>query len=211
MGPNNKGNIMMNIVENAKELIKKGKELNDLELVAMGTEMLKKYDTTPDYGVVRTITQSAKYVCQNCGYETEYDKPNRKQCPKCKKHKLQLIEPKLSNPNRIKADDFNTQVRDVEKSRIKYDENNNPIGIIAMSQQIGKIQNLWDDDKTEGFDKDNEVLKKYTKVSPRTRKPAKMKEVVCEKCQNKYTVHPLHAAGRSRFLCDRCIQRRSKA
>ena len=68
---------------------------------------------------------------------------------------------------------------------------------------------MWNDDGEEGQDPSNEMLKKFTKVSPRTRAPVKMVEVECENCHRIEKLHPIHAGGRGRHICEKCIRRRS--
>ena len=228
---------MSQMIDMAKDLIAKGNALGDAELIAMGMQMLEKYQESPipDFAVVSTPAESAKYVCGNCGHEMEYDKPGRKKCPECKKHRLKLHEPtpvlhkknldgmdalrKLNesqdidtlDPRRATAEDFTMQIRKPNQSRIRYDDNGQPVGMYTRAEQIEGVTNIWRDDGAEcNDDPENEELKKITKVSPRTRKPPRMMKVVCDVCHGESMVHPLHAGGRARYVCDRCVRRQRR-
>lgn len=224
---------MIQMIDMAKDLIAKGNALNDPELVAMGMQMLEKYQDAPvpDYAVVSTPVEQAKYVCGNCGHETEYDKPGRKKCPECKKHKLKLQEPKFTpvpsqsgidklsdillenkslDPHRATADDFSRQIRQPNQSRIRYDDNGQPVGMYTRTEQIEGVTNVWKDEGEDRNDPENERLKALTKVSPRTRKPPKMVKAVCDVCHGESMVHPIHVSGRARYVCDRCVRRQRR-
>ena len=215
---------MQNMLELGKSLIVKGNELNDPELVSMGMSMLEKYkDDVPTDEQEENVFDPLpiipeKYVCTNCSYTFAVDKPGRKKCPECKKHTLQIIsvattELRISEPKRsgrATADDFLVQIRETKKSRIRYNEKGEEDGTYADTQQVEGISNVWKDDGEEGKDRANELLKEVMKISPRTRRPTKLMSVVCEECKKQSTVHPLHAGGRGRYLCDKCIKRRSK-
>jgi DNA-directed RNA polymerase subunit RPC12/RpoP len=169
-----------------------------------------------------------KYVCSNCSYTFAVDKEGRKKCPECKKHSLVIIsthtslgldtfQPKRNETagqivprGRATADDFLVQIREKKKSRIRYNEKGEEDGTYAETQQIEGVSNVWKDDGEEGQDKANELLKQVMRISPRTRKGIKLMNVVCESCKEKHSIHPIHAGGRGRYLCDRCIKRRSK-
>jgi len=223
----------LNMIDMAKDLIAKGNQLNDPELVAMGMSMLDKYQDAPvpEYAVVSTPAESAKYVCGDCGHEMEYDKPGRKKCPACKKHRLKLVEPKpveikptqeaidklggilngqKNDTHRATAEDFSVQIRKPNSTRIRYDDNGEPVGQYTRTEQIEGVTNVWSDDMEEGFDAENERLKAVTKVSPRTRKAPRMVKAVCDVCHNEQTVHPIHVSGRARYVCDRCVRRQRR-
>lgn len=228
----------MNMLDMAKDLINKGNELGDPELVAMGMQMLEKYrsDEVPGLqnlkcevpglqDIVPTEEMlSPQYECTHCQHIMPYDKPGRKKCPACKKHTLIVMEPivELAAPNkvllsdvmptkRMAASDFSTQIRQTKNSRIRYNDDGVPEGTYARTEQVeGMTTNIWSDDKTEGFDAANEMLKKFTKVTPRTRKPARMVKVICNECKTQHEVHPIHAGGRGRYICDKCVKRRSR-
>lgn len=232
---------MIDILKNAKDLIAKGKTLGDPELVQMGMDLLEQYSPSeklevPD-GYVEPTPEpepEPQYVCENCGHTMPVDKEGRKRCPECKKHKLVIEQPampekpKRPNPEELlvafdeqqiqpapqpgrDVDQFHMQVRSVNDSRIHYDENGNPDGIIRRREQVdpSMIHNIWSDDGEEEHDQANELLKKFTKVSPRTRPPAKKVEVSCEQCHKVEMLHPIHAGGRGRHICEKCIRRMS--
>lgn len=227
--------MTLDMIDMAKDLIQKGNALNDPELVAMGMSMLEKYqehDDVPDYAIVTTKESVVHYLCTNCNHTMDYDKSGRKKCPKCKKHTLILnevsvmeVKPseeginklnKILSSNNLKshratADDFSTQIRQPKSSRIRYDDQGNPVGMYTRTEQIEGVTNVWtDEDKEEGQDEQNEILKKLTKVSPRTRPPVKFKKMTCEVCHNTFDIHPIHVGGRAQFVCDRCIRRRTR-
>lgn len=192
---------MSDIIEKAKYLIKKGKELNDPELIQMGTDLL-------DNSLEKNEETTDTYKCSNCGYEMPYDKPDRKKCPKCKKHKL---IPNIVTQKDVKeTESFEKQIRNAKDTRIRYDEDGKPAGKYTKTEQIEGVTNIWDDNLEDGKDEANELLKKFTQRSPRTRQPVKYIEVVCDNCKKTEKVHPLHAAGRARYLCHKCIGRRSQ-
>jgi hypothetical protein len=230
---------MIDMVQNAKDLIAKGKLLKDPELIQMGMDLLEEYQ--PKYGDVKgtfadtkdtfddLVTPEPEYWCQNCGHTMPVDKEGRKRCPECKKHKLQIREPidiKIkvpdvieefdqaqaapTNPNRVDMDQFRVQIRSPESGRIRYNENGEVDGIYTKTEQIEGVTNVWQDDGAEGNDPGNEQLKKFTQVSPRTRKAAKLVEAVCESCKKTERLHPLHTGARSRHLCGACIRKRSR-
>lgn len=221
---------MIDMLQNAKDLIAKGKILGDPELVQMGMDLLEQYSPTEKtmargLGSEASVDEFAPiyepagpmYICNNCNYEMVFDKPGRKRCPECKKHKLILVEPTLEivdsplvNPNRVTEDDFRTQVRGQKSDRVHYDDQGNPDGMIRRSEQVEGMTNIWEDDGVEEQDATNELLKKITKVTPRTRKPPKLVTLKCENCQTIEHVHPIHAVGKSRYLCSKCIRRRSQ-
>ena len=181
----------MNMLEMAKDLIDKGNELNDPELVSMGMAMLEKYSDQPLRGeqsnavIVDEVQDIIEpyYDCSSCGHTVPFDKPGRKKCPMCKKHTLILLEPlpkfitSAPSPKRVAANEFSTQIRQTNKGRIRYNEEGQPDGMYSRTEQVEGVTNVWDDDKTEGFDAANELLKKFTKVTPRTRKPPKMVKI----------------------------------
>lgn len=228
---------MIDMLKNAKDLIAKGKALGDPELIQMGMDLLDQYTPNDPYDPPESIPelepepQEPQYVCENCGHTMPVDKEGRKRCPECKKHKLVLEQPIIAEkPKRPSADEllaafaeqqvqrepsgmeqFHRQVRQQDTSRIHYDENGNPDGVIRRREQVdpSMIHNIWEDDGEEEQDKANEILKKFTKVSPRTRPPAKMVEVSCEQCHKTEKLHPIHAGGRGRHICEKCIRRMS--
>jgi predicted Zn-ribbon and HTH transcriptional regulator len=219
---------MDNMLTMAKQIIDKGNLLNDPELVSMGMTMLDKYQITTDNGIEVYQTKEntteplpiipEKYVCSNCSYTFAVDKVGRKKCPECKKHALQIISMATTTPHtsvlkrvgRATADDFLVQIREKKKSRIRYNEKGEEDGTYAETQQVEGVSNVWKDDGEEGQDKANELLKQVMRISPRTRQGIKLMSVVCEECKKQSNVHPLHAGGRGRYLCDKCIKRRSK-
>jgi len=105
---------MIDMLQNAKDLIQKGKVLGDPELIQMGMELLEQYSPTektlvrglgseapePTTEAVEQlkeiIQQDPQYVCGNCGHTMPVDREGRKRCPECKKHKLSIQEPQVS-------------------------------------------------------------------------------------------------------------------
>ena len=170
------------MIQNAKDLISKGKELNDEDLIKMGMDLLRLYDKTEKEPETQESSNQT-YECQNCGHIMNMDKPNRKQCPKCKKHKLKLTD--------VQQNNFVTQPKNSRNKR--------------------KIvfKNTWNDDKTECFDEEDARLKKITKPSARNRPTVKMVDVKCNNCGKIEKVHPIHAPigeGRSLYVCNKCIR-----
>ena len=78
-------------IDMAKELIKKGTELGDDELIAMGHELLCKYGGEEEKRaeVEQSVVHGYNYVCANCDHTFVSDR-ERKRCPQCNKHKLLL-------------------------------------------------------------------------------------------------------------------------
>jgi len=154
-----------------------------------------------------------QYVCSKCGHTFPVDK-DRKRCPKCKKGSLNKVEincvvieqPTKSND----TSQFHTQIRDVEKSRTRFNERGEPDGMYRRSEPVTNVHNEWTDSKEDGHDKANEVLKNFTKVSARTRQPTKQVRVVCSECKQDFYIHPIHRAGRTVFMCDLCIRRKRR-
>lgn len=204
---------MLDMLQNAKNLIAKGKSLGDPELIQMGMDLLEQYNPISEIEVPQP---EPKYHCENCGYEMSIDKVGRKKCPQCKKNKLSLLEIEVKQPeipHRATPDDFTTQIRtrDPQRDRTRYNEKGEPEGTYAKIEQIGRIVNVWKDDGIEGNDAENERLKANHKISPRNRPPATLVNVVCDSCKKSFNVHPIHVSSRERYLCDRCISRRSRA
>jgi uncharacterized Zn finger protein (UPF0148 family) len=245
VGNNKEPIIMLDMIQTAKDLINKGEELGDPELVAMGMTMLEKYNKpiltrqgeVEDYDIMDLlpeeevelpeeeeevpILQIKHYECTNCGAMMSYDKDGRRKCMSCKKLTLVVVEPvKTKDVARLKkdvanhratADDFHTQIRKkVSRSRVRYNEEGEIEGTYTRTEQIQGVTNVWQDDKTEAFDDQNEKLKQLTKRSPRMRPAAKMIKVVCDECKTVHMEHPLHAGGRARYVCNKCIKRRSR-
>jgi len=245
---------MIDMLQNAKDLIAKGKALNDPELIQMGMDLLEQYDIqkvtgdikqTVDVGEFKNsdsyeTVEDPQYVCQNCGHTMPVDKEGRKRCPECKKHKLVVDKPVVSDKpkppaynelltalenqqlqpqpgNSIDMDQFHMQVRgNTSDSRYHYDENGNIDGVIRRREEVDPnlITNVWQDEgEFADIDKDdpvNEHLKKVTKVSARTRRPPNYIEVQCDSCNRVEKVHPIHAGGRGRHICTKCVGRRSQ-
>jgi predicted Zn-ribbon and HTH transcriptional regulator len=203
------------MLENAKDLINKGKLLKDQELIEMGLNLLEQYSPKE---VSSPIEPTSFYVCENCGHNIEADKP-RKKCPACGKHKLILVEENreesIETEPELDRDDlstFITQTRKPENSRIRYDDNGEISGTYTKAEPVKNVINAWDDkDKEEGQDKANELLKQFTRISPRTRQPITMVNAKCDVCGKEEKVHPIHvhaADGRKRYVCNRCVGRR---
>ena len=242
---------MIDMLQNAKDLIAKGKDLGDPELIQMGMELLEQYsptyadkeevwempdDNMGDGHVPPPIVADPFYVCSNCDHNMPVDKEGRKRCPECKKHKLQMVTPTTKviddEPQRPTYDEllealenqamspqpnndmdqFHMQVRSKGDKRIHYDENGKADGIIRKRESVDPegIHNIWQDEGEDRDDAGNALLKKFTKVSPRTRQPAKMLDVECDNCHKVEKMHPIHAGGRGRHLCEKCIRRRSQ-
>jgi Zn finger protein HypA/HybF involved in hydrogenase expression len=185
---------MFNMNKTAKELIAKGEALQDNELIEMGQQMLFK-------------NVNKHYICTNCQHEFVSDKPNRKKCPQCKKNKL-IYKPPIEQKKEM--DEFHFQIRTEEKNRIRYDENGQPVGKYTKSTSIDHISNVWQDDLSECFDEENELLKSKTIRSPRKRKAVEKISIKCNICNKLYMMHPLHVKGRAVFVCDVCIRKRSR-
>jgi len=223
---------MIDMLKNAKDLIAKGKVLNDPDLIQMGMDLLEQYSPSepiPEFEnnlpsisgenpkFPLDLLRQPEYVCENCGHTIPVDKEGRKKCPECKKHKLKLVKYEAQpqpqqQPKKDKEDIFYTQIRNVGNDRIHYDDEGNPDGIIRRREPVdpNKIHNTFIDDGEDSDDPLNEKLKKITKVSPRTRKPTNFVTVTCENCSKKEKVHPIHAGARGRYLCSQCIRRRSR-
>jgi transposase-like protein len=191
---------MFEITEVAKDLIRRGQLNNDLELIKMGNDLLSQNSPKIDNKKV--------YKCTECGHTMDYDRAGRKKCLKCKKNTLEITSPenKVEEPK----NPFEFQVRNKDKSRIRYDENGQPVGKYTKSVTVEGVTNVWNDNTEEGFDEENERLKQITKVSARTRQPTKLVDITCSECKVSYKVHPIHVSGRSKFICDKCIKRRSR-
>lgn len=210
---------MIDMVQNAKDLIQKGKTLQDPDLVQMGMDLLSQYeiDDSDD-----EENKEPQYVCQSCGHVMQVDRPNRKKCPKCKKHKLVLEQDNISKTTeqqsdqqtenqKIDSNSFSMQVRGPKSDRIHYNDQGEPDGVIRKSEEIDpkKIDNIWQDDGEYRDDNANTLLKQFTKATPRTRQRTQKVKVECENCHSIEYVHPIHATSRGRYLCERCIRRRS--
>lgn len=230
---------MLDMRQTAKDLIQKGEELGDDELISMGMTMLEKYKQAKfqhsgqdeEFNMMKVLPQEEGvpdddddelpeeyYQCTNCDAIVPYDKPGRKKCPSCKKHTLlyfkpeQKIIPKPKINHRASADEFTTQIRGAKKSaRVRYNEAGEQEGVYTRTEQVDGVTNVWDDeDRTEGQDEQNELLKRFTKVSPRRRAPVKMMKVVCDECKTIHLEHPLHVGGRAKYVCNRCLKKKTR-
>lgn len=205
---------MIDMLKNAKDLIAKGKALGDSELVQMGMDLLEQYSPVIDSNVPEP--QTPQYICENCGHTMSVDKKGRKRCPQCKKHRLVILEQAIpKNPQRTRGDkdEFHRPVRAPNNDRIYYDDQGQQIGKYTRPEPFSPetLTNTFQDDGTEFKDDPvNEKLKAITRVSERTRKPAKLVEVKCDNCNKIDMIHPLHIANSSRYLCNRCISKRSQ-
>ena len=207
--------MTMNMIEIAKQLIEKGNELDDSQLVTMGYEMLEKYSNAPTSIVVAaTESQSPArmYICDHCDYTFEYDKDGRKACPNCKKRGLRIWPEETEEdsppaPKRVTAEDFSIQIRNQSKTRVRYDDNGQPAGMYTKAEPVVRVKNEWEDDGMDRNDPINEKLKAVTTVSARTRKPTKLVTVVCDVCKREEQMHPLHVGGRARYVCSKCLRR----
>ena len=180
------------MIQNAKDLISKGKKLNDQDLIKMGIDLLRLYDKTENQPEIKKentnkVSSNQRYECQNCGYTMDVDKPKRKKCPKCKKYKLVKI---FDTPEATVKEDF-TMTKKQNNRKICF-------------------QNNWTDDQTECFDEEDLKLKKITKPSARYRQKVNMVNVKCNQCGKSEKVHPIHAPtgeARSFYLCNKCVRR----
>lgn len=189
---------MSDMKQKAQYLIDKGQEIGDEEMIKMGKEMLG------------SETKKIQYRCVNCGNELESDK-KRKKCPNCGKHQLQIKDDKpVIKKTDIKSQ-FSREIRDNKSKNYVYDDDGNIIGSLAKSKNFSGFNNMWEDENTEEFnDEINKKLKAVTKVSNRTRSPSKKQEVKCDSCNKTFYVHPIHVSGRGRYICDRCVGKRSQ-
>lgn len=199
------------LINTAKDLIKKGTELNDAELIKMGNDLLSKFEP-----VIIEKTVHKYYVCLACDSIMEFDKPNRRKCNVCGKHKLELREEeeqKIEEPSsKPDMSQFNMQIRDKSKKRVRVNELGEEEGVYTRAESVKFENNNWQDNGIDGKDKDNEILKNFTNVSVRTRQPPKMIEKICRSCNNVFKVHPLHGGGKnSSYICDRCITKRGRS
>lgn len=127
---------MTTMLEKAKDLIEKGEQLNDPEIVQMGYDLLQ--DASPDL---------IEYKCQNCEHELKSPK-KRKKCPQCGKHKLieKVNESQQETKNTFQQ--FNKQIRDPKNKKYIYDDNGNVVGKRASKKEYEGFENLWKDDHT---------------------------------------------------------------
>ena len=182
---------MIDMLKNAKDLIAKGKSLEDPELIQMGMDLLEQYNpdqtsqTIEDSGGFKEVDKP-QYVCENCGHTMLVDKEGRKRCPVCKKHQLQIYSPPP-----------------------QPEPYHQPIHKELTSSRRVVFHNTWNDDMTEGFDEVDKKLKAITKPSPRNNAPVQMVTVTCHSCGKKESVHPIHAPTgetRSMYTCSKCIK-----
>jgi len=188
----------------AKDLIQKGNDLGDMELIAMGTAMLKKYSEPELINEPNISTE--RYVCTNCHHIMSVDKVGRKKCPVCKKHTLTIETPKVSS-SRVSTNNFQTQIRKHDESRARYSDDGQPDGMYARTEAVSNIVNMWTDDGLERNDPENERLKAVTKISTRTRKPPRMVDVTCDICKKTEQMHPIHVSSRTRYVCTKCLRK----
>lgn len=119
----------------------------------------------------------------------------------------ELIEKhKVSN----QPDFITTTRKEGFENRAVYDENGNIIGRKTRREPVNISKNTFKDTKTEFMnDKQNEMLKKYTIHSPRTRPTAKKVAVTCYMCHKIEQVNPIHAAGEF-HRCNECAKRNKR-
>jgi predicted Zn-ribbon and HTH transcriptional regulator len=201
---------MSDLLEKAKQIIAKGKALQDPDLIQMGMDLLEEMGPPPDN------ESPSYYKCKNCGHTMPVDK-ERKRCPKCNKHKLSIVTPPapsdVAPPPTPDNNSFYHEIRSKQQERTYYDDEGNPVGRYTKTEQFEPktFTNVFNDDKTEFVDDPvNEKLKAITKVNPRTRKSTNLVSVKCDGCGKEDQVHPIHMASSSRYLCNKCAGRRSQ-
>lgn len=190
----------MNIIETAKDLIKKGKELNDYELVQMGYELLAENSENH----VETEQKSAyTYLCTNCNQVCESDK-ERKQCPNCRKRKLTLYAPLAEAPvETVKTGDNGVFNFKTEKSRTRINpDTQEEEGTYTRAEQINVNTKCIDTGEFE----DDKLFNRQIKFSvrPRRNKPTEKKNV-CNNCNKEFVVSGINS---NNYLCNRCIMRK---
>lgn len=199
------------MIDTAKDLIKKGNELGDEELITMGHQMLAKYQ--PPTEEEEKKTEEFEYVCTNC--EHEFSSPKkRKACPNCRKHKLKPKEEKpqqlqKKNNDRLTINDFTTDIIKENNTRKRINpDTGEEEGTYARTEQIvpGTIKNTWQDNGVDFKDDDFDKIVRSS-VSERTRKPAKKIKKVCESCETTFYVSPTHSR---QYLCNKCITGRTR-
>lgn len=206
----------------AKDLIKKGTELGDKELILMGQQMLEKHqepevkvdftkDETPDADIEleppidKTPPKEFQYICDNCGCECSFDK-ERKRCPNCRKHKLVLSD---IDAETEELPEGIARVFDKDTPKLKVDEDGNVLGKYAQPQPIDLSKtkhNRFNDDLNLLSDDPEDQYLRTKPISPRTRQEYKPKQVLCTRCGKKESVNPLLV--RADYVCNKCLARR---
>lgn len=167
----------MSIVETAKKIIEKGKEIGDVELISQGLALLEENTEKNKYNDI------VKFRCNHCEAEFE-SKPTRKACPRCKKRKLSLINNTVEQPV-DDAQDGVTQTR-------------------LVSQQKGvpaKFRTNTFVDNGEYRKETKEQSKIIFNKTPR-RPPTKMVQTTCKICGKTYECSPSLA---EQTRCNNCI------
>ena len=183
----------MDIIKTVKDLIKKAKNLNDIELLQLANELLEKYsdseskikvnftkDDIPnvDIGLKPPILDSQiSYQCTNCDH-TFRSKNTRKKCPNCKKSTLQISKKKAKRGTKK-----TTHAVPIDTTKTKY--------------------NRFVDNGTLCNDKENEYLKTKS-ITPRSKPQYKPKLVTCDRCNKTYEISPI-CQGYETYVCDNCL------
>lgn len=131
-------------------------------------------------------------------------KKSVKAAPKKKPAKKQKATPTPKNDDSDHI--FRGNQNRVQK-REKLDENGNVIGTLTRSEPIQLKQKFFDDGKTDKKDPINKKLKKYTKVSERTRPPGLVK-VQCSGTCGKTLEVSRQLLRDGEYTCDRCIMKK---
>lgn len=174
---------MTDMIEKAKSIIKKGQLLKDPELIQMGMDLLQEYEV---------VDSEPNYHCTNCGHSMPKDK-ERKRCPECKKHTLVINMPSV--PVDKKDESF---ISPINGNIVQAKKG-------TKRQPVQGFTNTWkDEDRAEGQDKANELLKQFTKHTERTRETFKYVNKTCAECGTTYKENPAYLVGSSRYVCVNC-------
>ena len=208
------------MIETAKDLIKKGKELGDPELIQMGHELLLQHDS----GVDESPAHKYTYECDNCEHIFGSDKV-RKACPECRKRKLCEVDPNAGNElvnlfHNNEPEEEQEPVEDgifqfknnrnSESARVRYDDDGNPDGTYTKSIEVNPnmIKRNFKKIDDEGlFREETETFTKKVKfdVRPRRPKPKRRKKTCAgENCNREFSPTP----GSKEYLCRKCISRK---
>jgi DNA-directed RNA polymerase subunit RPC12/RpoP len=178
----------MSLIDKAKALIAKGKQLQDEGLIQMGMDLLNEIET------------EFKYQCANCLEIHTLDKP-RKRCPNCKKQ--QLVE-MLAEPEPEPQSD--------EKGITTVFANGNKPANRQFTDEAGEVHTLMRSEPIQVNSQpvDSGEYKKDTaeqaKMTPNWRRghvrpPIAKKYRNCSSCGNNFELK----GNLQQRKCDRCI------
>lgn len=185
---------MIDLVQNAKDLIKKGELLNDPELIAMGNNLLDKHLADQ----IETEEKPKKKRGRPKKVETESKPVKKKRGRPPKKKTVEKTEVVEETKD---EHDFSMQIIK-EKKNSKFVDENGEERTLCRTKAISVGQNTFVDDLSS--DKDDFDKLAFKGTITKRRDPAKKRELECRQCHNKFYLLPNEE---SQIYCNKCVSK----